>query len=161
MDFLSANRAGFDTLEAAADAVKSYLPHRNRAVREAGLRKNLRQAGDGRWYWRWDPAMLDNARESSKLWPERLEVAASNVTIPMLLISGGKSDVISDQSAESLLAVAPNASHRRLDDAHHMVAGDDNDRFTQALLDFLVDQGLDTNLKQPSELTDAEQRRSA
>ncbi|NED68678.1 alpha/beta hydrolase, partial [Streptomyces sp. SID10244] len=55
--FMESGLAGFDTLEDALTAVIAYNPHRRRAPRIDGLRKNLRRR-DGRWYWHWDPEII-------------------------------------------------------------------------------------------------------
>ena len=50
-EFMRSGMSGFDTLEDAADAIAAYNPHRPRPRDLSGLRKNLRERGDGRWYW--------------------------------------------------------------------------------------------------------------
>jgi pimeloyl-ACP methyl ester carboxylesterase len=60
------------------------------------------------------------------------------VRIPTLLISGGLSDLVSDATVEEFMALVPHARHVRIADATHMVAGDRNDAFTGAILDFLT-----------------------
>jgi len=49
---------GFASLDEVADAVHAYNPHRPRPTDLSGLRKNVRQRQDGRWYWHWDPAFM-------------------------------------------------------------------------------------------------------
>ena len=43
--FMTSHADGFDSLEAAVDAVAEYLPHRPRPKSNSGLLKNLRQRG--------------------------------------------------------------------------------------------------------------------
>src|ERR1700760_3352135 len=62
--FMASAPQGFATLEEAADAVAAYLPHRSRPRSTDGLRRNLRQRGDGRWYWHWDPAFMSMGRDA-------------------------------------------------------------------------------------------------
>ena len=52
--FLAAHRDGFASLEEVADAITAYNPLRRRPRNLDGLRKNVRQHADGRWYWHWD-----------------------------------------------------------------------------------------------------------
>ena len=59
--------------------------------------------------------------------------------LALLLVSGGRSDLVTDHTVEHFLDLAPHARHVRLADATHMVAGDDNDAFTGTLLSFLSD----------------------
>jgi len=55
---------GFATLEAAAEAVSAYNPHRPRPKDIGGLAKNLRKRSDGRYYWHWDPSACSKAMAS-------------------------------------------------------------------------------------------------
>ncbi len=57
--------------------------------------------------------------------------------MPVLLIRGHQSDVLSDQGARELLDLVPHADYEVLDQAGHMVAGDRNTIFTEAVLNFL------------------------
>src|SRR3546814_20926535 len=54
-----------------------------------------------------------------------------------ILISGGQSDLVSEQTVAEFLELVPHAKHRRIDKASHMVAGDDNAAFTAAIHAFL------------------------
>ena len=138
MSFMEAFPDGFADLEEAAEAVRRYLPHRARSVRASGLRKSLYQHRNGRWFWRWDPSMLNQAREMLDHWPPRLEEAAAGLELPTLLVSGGRSDVVSERTATEFTALVPHAEHVCIDDAHHMVAGDSNDAFGDAIIKFLT-----------------------
>lgn len=140
LDFMRAHTDGFASLEEAADAVAAYNPH-HKARGTAGLRKNLRQRTDGRWYWHWDPRFLDHATRSpagEALIPqERREQAARRIRIPTLLVRGGSSDVVSPEGARELQQLIPQAELFDVEDAGHMVAGDRNDIFSNAVIGFL------------------------
>ena len=56
--FLTAHRDGFSSLEEVAEAIAAYNPIRRRPRNLEGLKKNVRQHSDGRWYWHWDPAFI-------------------------------------------------------------------------------------------------------
>jgi pimeloyl-ACP methyl ester carboxylesterase len=57
--------------------------------------------------------------------------------VPTLLLTGSASDVVSDATIDEFLALVPHAEHRRIADARHLVAGDDNDAFAAAVIGFL------------------------
>jgi len=57
--------------------------------------------------------------------------------VPTLLISGARSDVVSDATIAEFLACVPHARHVRLAQATHMVVGDRNDAFAAAVRDFI------------------------
>ena len=138
LEFLTAHREGFATLEEVADAIAAYNPNRRRPRNLDGLKKNVRQHADGRWYWHWDPAFVQIGDEPQRqVNPARLRAAAARVSVPMLLVRGAQSDVVSDEGMADMLALVPTAESVDIPAAGHMVAGDDNDVFAARLAAFL------------------------
>ena len=138
-EFMRSGFGGFATLEDAAAAIAAYTPNRERAVNPAGLRKVLRLGADGRWYWHWDPRFLDRGR-SEVPGPEfqgLFEAALANVGVPTLLVRGKLSDVVTEEGVKDFLAKVPQAKLADVSNAAHMVAGDQNDVFSTAVIDFL------------------------
>ena len=136
--FMGANAAeGFATIEEAADSVAAYLPHRARPKSLTGLEKNLRLHADGRYRWHWDPAMLNFAESLTPDISQRLSTAASHLRLPVLLVRGGGSELVSPAAAEHFMSLVPGARFVDIADARHMVAGDVNDHFGVAVLEFL------------------------
>ncbi|WP_084172440.1 alpha/beta fold hydrolase [Mycolicibacterium cosmeticum] len=136
-DFMFNHVHGFDSLEQAADAVAEYLPHRPKPRSAEGLKKNLRLR-NGRWYWHWDPAFLTKPGDDPFARVDKLEQAAMNLTVPILLIRGRLSDVVSEEGVRDFLAKVPAAEFVELSDAGHTAAGDDNDAFTNVVVDFVT-----------------------
>jgi pimeloyl-ACP methyl ester carboxylesterase len=134
---------GFGSLEEVADAIAAYNPHRPRPSDLSGLGKNLRQRPDGRWAWHWDPRFISgrfgsqDETRSSLVDPARLRLAAKNLTIPVLLVRGRMSDLLSEEGAQELLELVPHALLADVAGAGHMVAGDRNDLFNDAVVSFL------------------------
>ncbi|WP_225729737.1 MULTISPECIES: alpha/beta fold hydrolase [unclassified Nocardia] len=137
IDFMSRHRDGFDTLDQAADAVAEYLPHRPRPKNTDGLLRNLRLR-EGRWYWHWDPDMLRDRVEDPSLMVEEMEAAARALTIPVLLVRGMRSDVVSAEGAAAFQELVPHAQLAEIGGAAHTAAGDDNDSFTEAVAKFVL-----------------------
>jgi pimeloyl-ACP methyl ester carboxylesterase len=135
-DFMASGVNGFETLEEAADAVAAYLPYRTRPRSPEGLKKNLRLR-DGRWYWHWDPAFLTAPDDDRFVRMQKLEQAVVDLAIPILLIRGKLSDVVSPEGVKDFLAKVPNAEFVELSDAGHTAAGDDNDAFSDAVVQFV------------------------
>ena len=137
---------GFASLEEAADAVAAYNPHRRRPSDLSGLRRNLRRRADGRWVWHWDPRFVQGpsgaADETrvSLLPPERLEAAARALRLPVLLVRGRVSDLLSEDGARQFLDLVPHAEFVDVEGAGHMVAGDRNDVFNDGIVRFLARQ---------------------
>ena len=67
----------------------------------------------------------------------RLKDSARRLAIPTLLVRGGLSDVLSEEGAQEFLKLCPSAEYANVGEAAHMVAGDRNDLFTAAVVDFL------------------------
>lgn len=135
--FMTAKPEGFASLEEAADAVAAYLPHRPRPKDLSGLAKNLRLGPDGRYRWHWDPQLMNPARFARARDPERLLAAARSLRVPTLLVRGKLSDIVSEETAAEFLAAVPHARYVDVSGAGHMVAGDRNDIFSQAVIEFL------------------------
>ena len=135
-DFMFSHVHGFESLDEAADAVAAYLPHRTRPRSPEGLKKNLRNR-DGRWYWHWDPKFLTAPADDAFVREEKLEQAAIDLTTPILLIRGKLSDVVSPEGVKDFLAKVPRAEFVELSDAGHTAAGDDNDAFSEVVVQFV------------------------
>jgi non-heme chloroperoxidase len=133
--FMTAYPQGFASLEEAADHVASYIPHRPRPKDHSGLAKNLRLGPDGRYRWHWDPNMINPRRRRRD--PERMLAAARSLKVPTLLVRGKISDVVSDATTQEFLETVPHAKYVDVAEAGHMVAGDRNDVFSKAVIDFL------------------------
>ncbi|WP_164739741.1 alpha/beta hydrolase [Xanthomonas sp. BRIP62411] len=135
--FMTAHPEGFASLDAAADAIAAYLPQRPRKTAEQ-LQALLRQRADNRWHWHWDPRLVDElAGQDPHAQQQTLLDAAAQVRCPLLLISGGRSDLVTPDTISEFLSIAPHAQHVHLPDATHMLAGDDNTTFTATVLHYL------------------------
>jgi len=140
IDFMSANSDGFVSIDAAADAVAQYLPHRPRRSSRDGLLKNLRRRSNGRYYWHWDPAIHSNARSPDYIeaMARRMEAAARLINVPTLVVRGGDSRVVSAEGVAHLAELIPHACYVDVAGAGHMVAGDQNDGFNAVIREFLA-----------------------
>ena len=136
--FMQAHPDGFANYADAAEQVAAYLPQRRERKSAEQLRPLLREGTDGRLRWHWDPALLagDLVQESERYQP-RLLAAAANIDVPVLLLSGGRSDVVSRGTVDEFLQLVPQARHVELTHATHMVAGDANDAFTHEVIHYV------------------------
>ncbi len=137
-DFMTSAPDGYASLEEAADAIAAYLPNRPPPSSLDGLRKNLRQGDDGRWRWHWDPQFMDGPRKPVELIDTvRLDRAAARLEVPVLVVRGRLSEVVSEEGARHMVDVIPDCEFVDVSDAGHMVAGDRNDAFCSAVVEFL------------------------
>lgn len=139
IDFMRAHES-FASLEEAAQEIAAYLPHR-RKTRPESLSRNLRQRPDGRWIWkhglgrRWQQRIEENGGELQ--WDNVLEGLgddAAGLTCPVLVLRGAASDVLSDEGAEEVAALIPDARLATVENAGHLAAGD-NPNSTVRLID--------------------------
>jgi non-heme chloroperoxidase len=136
--FMKGYPQGFTSLEDAADAIAEFLPHRSRPRDLSGLAKNLRLGSDGRYRWHWDPQMLNSFQLDRVRNPERMLAAAKALRLPTLLVRGKMSDIVSEEAAAEFRTLVPHAQYVDVSGATHMVAGDRNDAFSEAVVNFLV-----------------------
>jgi non-heme chloroperoxidase len=134
--FMAQGADGFTTLQDVADAIAAYQPHRPRPRRLDGLAKNVRLGGDGRYHWHWDPRFMTGTRDLDDR-HKRLEQCARALDTPTLLVRGGLSDILTEEGAREFLELCPHAEYVNVPGAAHMVAGDRNDIFGDAVVDFL------------------------
>jgi pimeloyl-ACP methyl ester carboxylesterase len=135
--------SGFESLDEVADMIQEYNPNRTRPTDLDGLRTNLRER-DGRWYWHWDPKFIDGTAASPPI--EVIEVDRINAAVaailaagvPMLLVRGQMSDLVTQDRADAFLARFPQIEFVDVAGAGHMVAGDRNDVFAEAVVEFLA-----------------------
>lgn len=126
---------GFDSLEQAAETVAGYLKNRTRLRTPEELRKSLVRK-DGRWFWHWDPNILTSPGLSG-IEAGALKDVAQKLALPTLLVRGGLSDVLDDEQVAEFIEHIPHALYRVVDNATHMVSGDDNDQFNSVICEFL------------------------
>lgn len=128
---------GFESLDEAAHIIADYT---NRPLRKntEGLKKNLRLDDDGRYRWHWDPNFARQRVNGQNLGlPDRMERAVKRISEPMLLVRGAKSDLVTEELAQEFLKTVPHAQYVDVENARHMVAGDRNDIFSAAVIDFI------------------------
>lgn len=137
LTFMQAHPDGFADYVEAAEQIAGYLPQRRERKTEQQLRPLLRESADGRLRWHWDPALLAGMVQESERYQPRLQAAAAAVELPVLLLSGARSDVVSQATVDEFLQLVPHARHVDLPNATHMVAGDANDAFTDEVVRFV------------------------
>ncbi len=132
---------GFSSLEEVAAVVSGYNPHRAPSTDLSGLRKNVRER-DGRFYWHWDPKFMDPDEgmmpsEISDIPRLHAAVARMVADVPVMLVRGRVSDLVSEAKAAEFIDRFPAVEFVDVSGAGHMVAGDRNDAFSNAVIDFI------------------------
>ncbi len=109
--------ASFDEL--LARTVK-FSPSRSVSSLRRGLLHNARPRPDGRWAWRYDRLRPPGGElDFAALWAD-----LSAVTVPVMLVCGAESGVVSDQDRAEFTSRQPAARLEMVDAAGHSVQGD-------------------------------------
>src|SRR5207302_1632384 len=143
IEFMRAHES-FASLDEAAAEISRYLPQR-KEVRTESLTRNLRQRADGRWIWKHGMARRwrdEGAPEEMPDWRNILEGLAddaASLQCPVLVLRGGRSDVLSDQGAEEIAEIIPDSRLRTVANAGHLAAGD-NPESTVGLIKAVLDE---------------------
>lgn len=137
ISFMRGHPDGFSSVDEAADAVAAYNPERTRPALGRGLMKNLRQGGDGRLRWHWDPQIIEMGHEVLQIVVvEAARSLESRPDLPVLLVRGLSSDVVSDAGVAAFRRQVPRLELLDVEGAGHMVAGDRNDAFNDGVIAF-------------------------
>lgn len=140
-DFLSAHES-FADLDEAAAAIATYLP--GREVTKGRLTRNLRQRPDGRWVWkhglgrriREQRGTID-AENAGAAVVAGMDDDLRGLHRPVLVLRGANSDVLSEDGADELMALLPDARFARITGAGHLAAGDNPESFVSLVTRFL------------------------
>jgi pimeloyl-ACP methyl ester carboxylesterase len=123
------------TFEDAVLDMHRFNPRRTLDNIRQRLRHSLRQAPDGSWRWRVDPALAENERfhdSADVMWR-----FVESVPCPTLMIRGAESDILSDAAAGEMVRRLRRPEAVTVAGAGHTVAGDQPDAFCDAMLPFL------------------------
>lgn len=129
--------SGFASPAEAAEAIGTYTANRERRGPSDTLSHYLREGSDGRFRWHWDPRFISGKGPRPSDQVERLERAVGAIRVPVQLVRGKASDLVSPEAVDAFRALAPKARFDDIAGAGHMVVGDKNDAFADAIIDFL------------------------
>src|SRR5690606_14168548 len=124
------------------DAAAAELARlRGKGAREGAgerLRPNMRQDDAGRWHWHWDPAWMDRDQGIGlAAATDFLEAAAARISVPVLVTRGELSQLVGDDGLAAFRAIVPQVEVETIAGAGHMIVGDRNDAFADAVIAFL------------------------
>jgi pimeloyl-ACP methyl ester carboxylesterase len=145
MEFMSAHES-FGSLEEASEFISGYLPYR-RSFRPESLRRNLRQRADGRWVWKHGMTRRRQRREAESGGEEvdwrsimaGVEEDAAAIDVPVLLLRGSASDVLSGDTADELTRILKHGRLETVDKAGHLAAGDNPHSTVNLVKGFLAE----------------------
>lgn len=122
--------ASFDDAVAQAHA---FNPRRTIENIRERLGHAMRERPDGRWTYKFDPAMADGSRDIESLW-----TAVRRLRCPTLLVRGADSPILEPEAAERFRREVPGSVVAEVPDAGHSVMGDNPPGFLAAVAPFLA-----------------------
>ncbi len=102
------------------------------------LQHTIRETSDGKWTWKYDVAIRSpDFRPES--WPsEKLWQCLASLQCPTLVVRGANTDVLSQEVFERMQKVIPQCRSVTVENAGHLVPGDNPKGFLEALAPFLA-----------------------
>jgi pimeloyl-ACP methyl ester carboxylesterase len=129
---------GFASLDEAAAELARIRGQEARAGGGERLRRHMREDAGGRWHCHWDPAWMDREQGIGlAMTTEFLEAQARKLTMPVLLTRGELSKVVGEEGLSAFRALVPHLAVETIAGAGHMIVGDRNDAFADAVIAFL------------------------
>ncbi|MCS7207822.1 MAG: alpha/beta hydrolase [Dehalococcoidia bacterium] len=134
-----------DSFDAFVERTKRYNPLRPEWLIRGSLRHNLKQLPDGRWTWKYDPALRDPTQRIRRMAPsDTLWEAWRALRCPVLLVRGAESDVLAPHTAQEMAKALPHCQLVTIPQAGHLVPGDNPPAWEQALTAFLTQRDAPT-----------------
>ncbi len=134
----------FGSLEEMVDAVRLFRPGRTQEQLLGSVLRNARRMGDGRWSWKYDPAMRrpEGRPETGPEQENELWSTLESVACPTLVVRGADSDIVSPESVAEMVRRIPDATAVTVEEAGHLVPGDNPAGFIRAIEPFLLDTAV-------------------
>ena len=135
-DFIEGSPKTFGSLDEIIDRAVRLSPSRSRESLRRGILNNALEQPDGRWRWRWDPAIPARVAEVGddmlELWD-----AVERVKVPTLLVKGAKSSSVSSMAIDEWKRRQPQVEVVVVEGAGHSVQSDKPVVLAHLLSDFL------------------------
>jgi esterase len=128
----------FPSFDAAVKQARAFNPRRTVANIRERLRWAMRKDAEGRWTYKFDPAIGGAAGRD----PESLWWAVGRLRCPTLLVRGAESNVLSVEGADRFVRTVPGSQVAVVDGAGHSVMGDNPAGFLSVVQPFLARHGL-------------------
>jgi pimeloyl-ACP methyl ester carboxylesterase len=133
-----AERHVFADLDDAVAAQAALSPTADPEALRHRVAHNLAPTADGRWTWKYDPALRDRTAPFENHPPDTLWAFLAAVTVPVLLLRGEVSDICTAETAERMRAANPRLAVVTIPGAGHSIATDAPAAVATAVADFLA-----------------------
>lgn len=126
----------FESFDWLVERVKRFNPRRPENQIRGSLLNNLKQLDDGTWTWKHD-RRRGIRRDRGGEMNEAAWAALAAVQAPTLVVRGAESYILSEQTANKMLATVPNSQLVEVPNAGHLVQGDNPVGFEKVVRAFL------------------------
>lgn len=125
----------FESTAEACEYLAGIMVRAPRHMIEESVRHGMRQVGEGRYTWKYDPALLQRTRGAGPavdLWTTVRRIAA-----PTLLQYGDVSQVVNEPLAQRMADTMPDCRIERIEGAGHALFTDQPDAFAASVARFV------------------------
>jgi pimeloyl-ACP methyl ester carboxylesterase len=126
----------FESFDWLVERVRRFNPRRPEAQIRGSLLHNLKQMADGRWTWKHD-RRRGIRRDRGGEMTEAAWAALASVTVPLLIVRGAESNILSVATATKMCHTVKNGQLVEVPKAGHLVQGDNPVGFEQVVRAFL------------------------
>ena len=129
-----------DSVEAFVQRVLQYNPLRDPVQVRGSILHNLKQLPNGKWTWKYDKRFRQPGGRRFQQDPEmtqRLWGYMESLACPTLVVRGANSDIIALDTADGMHKRIPNGRMATVENAGHLVMGDNPSGFERAVTEFL------------------------
>lgn len=126
----------FESFDCLVERVKRFNPRRPENQIRGSLINNLKQLEDGTWTWKHD-RRRGIRRDRGGEMNEAAWAALAAVQAPTLVVRGAESYILSEQTANKMMATVANSQLVEVPNAGHLVQGDNPVAFEKVVRDFL------------------------
>ena len=130
-----------DSIDQFVERVRRYNPRRPVEQIRGSIRHNIKQLPSGKWTWKYDRRLRAERRPTppgadlvARLWGYVEELRH-----PTLVVRGGQSDVVAQDTAAEMVRRMRNGRLATVEGAGHLVMGDDPAGFERAVTSFLAE----------------------
>jgi pimeloyl-ACP methyl ester carboxylesterase len=131
------------SVESFVDRVLEFNRRRDRSQVRGSIRHNLKQLPSGKWTWKYDKLLRSSNRplRGDDGLSERLWSYLGQLKCPTLVVRGSHSDIVAQNTFEEMSSRIPLGRVVTVENAGHIVPGDNPAGFQAAVLSFV--DGLD------------------
>ena len=129
-----------DTFEEFVDRVHSYVPHRSLEQISNSLLNNIRQMENGKWTWKYDRLLRDPNYRRQTASQDQLWAYWESVQCPSLIIRGGNSDVLANETVAEMTSRNPFSESAVVLESGHLVPGDNPAGFLRVIRPWLLER---------------------